>query len=1039
MSNYQNYPREQPAHYSGSRSPSLDSRDFQPKHLNDYGTVNGRDASYPGSRNSYQGLSDGQSYPVETNEESGNYSDHNTFNAYKDNYGNEQTLERQYDDLSFSEREHVSDHIDPYYSGSGQPLYSGTDGYPSERNYQDAPYDPYSNRVDTDTLPAVNNYETHEDLYVINARYADTDLDGPNYRNSYSKEENPYSSTNSPRLRGSYSSNRPDDHNQQGYNMDSLHGNMDAGLPPVRTDPFADDPFRDGGSESSYRHDARPLDEHSYERNHDKYAPAHLEDNLPPYEEEPYNSNRPPYEEDPYMYNSGSHHDPVPYQDQDLPHYNDYMDYAGDTRPYYPETKEETNKLQAPVNDYDYSDGRRTPSDSGRPGFPKWRNPDLQEVIDYLNDEDDDVKAHAAAYLQHLCFMDDDMKAKTRGLDGIRPLVKLLSNDFPEVHRNACGALQNLSYGKANNENKKAIKNANGIPELIRLLRKTQDEDVKESVTGILWNLSSCEDLKKPVIDDGMTVLVNNIIIPGSGVDRVGTLPYQDHDSWTTVFRNGTGVIRNVSSAGYEARKKLRECRGLVNSLIHTLKLAADSKDVDNKPVENVVCTLRNLSYRIQEVQDPDFYKKRYNTLQRMERGTDKDEKSGCFGGGAVKKKGQQQKGDNKNGPNQSNYVKQLPAVAHEYKALWGNEVIQKYLSLIKTTSNPITLEAGAGAIQNLVACDWPPAVEIRANVRKEKGLPHLVDLLAFENDRVVCASATALRNLAIDERNKELVGKYAMRQLVSKLPQDTRHSELVPPDDTLCAVIATLYEVVKNNQDFAQSLFTENGVPRLMSITMSEGKYLARTIKYASTVLRTMWQFKALHAEYARLGYNEANFVSASAFPRPEGKGYQSSNVVKSPAVSNHSTPYNTLSRGISAQGYDDNTMSHGPVKKLPTNINSPYYDGYHSMSNSNSALHKDSHAYSGNATRGGEIPMSDLGPSSGYVYTDEHSRVGTPVLSNLPQINYPDNNSRNIPNPEPLYAQVNKERRRQDNYDHSIPLDSDGAKTAGGADSWV
>jgi len=39
----------------------------------------------------------------------------------------------------------------------------------------------------------------------------------------------------------------------------------------------------------------------------------------------------------------------------------------------------------------------------------------------------------------------------------------------------------------------RAIRNAGGIPTLVRLLRKTQDEDVKDSVTGVLWNLSSCD------------------------------------------------------------------------------------------------------------------------------------------------------------------------------------------------------------------------------------------------------------------------------------------------------------------------------------------------------------------------------------------------------------------------------------------------------------------------------------------------------------------------------------------------------------------
>ena len=52
------------------------------------------------------------------------------------------------------------------------------------------------------------------------------------------------------------------------------------------------------------------------------------------------------------------------------------------------------------------------------------------------------IKANAAAYLQHLCYMDDPVKAKTRQLGGVPPLVGLLSNEIPEIHRNACGALR---------------------------------------------------------------------------------------------------------------------------------------------------------------------------------------------------------------------------------------------------------------------------------------------------------------------------------------------------------------------------------------------------------------------------------------------------------------------------------------------------------------------------------------------------------------------------------------------------------------------
>lgn len=53
----------------------------------------------------------------------------------------------------------------------------------------------------------------------------------------------------------------------------------------------------------------------------------------------------------------------------------------------------------------------------------------------------------------------------------------------------------------------------------------------------------------------------------------------------------------------------------------------------------------------------------------------------------------------------------------------------------------------------------FQPSIDIRAAVRKEKGLPVLVELLKMEVDRVVCAAATALRNLAVDSRNKDLIG----------------------------------------------------------------------------------------------------------------------------------------------------------------------------------------------------------------------------------------------------------------------------------------
>ncbi|KAH9491479.1 Catenin delta-2 [Bulinus truncatus] len=592
---------------------------------------------------------------------------------------------------------------------------------------------------------------------------------------------------------------------------------------------------------------------------------------------------------------------------------------------------------------------------------------------------------------------------------------------------------------------KKAIKNANGIPELIRLLRKTDQDDVKESVTGVLWNLSSCEDLKQSIIDDGLAVLVSSVILKCANRSPVNPAPSEL--PWTTVNRNTTGILRNVSSAGFSARKRLRECEGLVNALIVILKMAADntaSNDIDNKVVENTVCILRNLSYRIQEVVDPDFYKNRSLPRQQNQAGKSPkgDTNAGCFGNKSNKAKTAQ---SSKPGNQPSSAPPQLPAASIHYRALWGPEIHSLYSTVLKRCTNPITMEAAAGAIQNLTACDWQPAVESRAMVRKEKGLPLLVDLLSAESDRVVCATATALRNLAIDEKNKELVGKYAIRQLVSQLPRDSKSTQ---PDDTICAVIATLYEVVKDNQDFALALVQEAGLPRLMHINSSDGRYLARTLKFASTLLKTLWNYKALHQVYTKQKYTAADFTTSKARPRQDGSKLQ--DLSKTPTSSNHTTPYNTLSRPMSGQGYDDSTLTPARAQQRGyfgdhRGPNDP--DRFRNVSRSNASLHdsRDGHNYSREVMYLQDMPPNDISP--GYAPLDEprpHRNKppvgGVPLFPNLAPAEsspmYGGDSS------EPLYAQVNKgnSQRRNDPYAGStggLHHNMDGG--GGGADSWV
>ena len=88
----------------------------------------------------------------------------------------------------------------------------------------------------------------------------------------------------------------------------------------------------------------------------------------------------------------------------------------------------------------------------------QWRDPDLHEVIEFLQNPNAVIKANAAAYLQHLCYMDDPVKAKTRQLGGIPPLVALLSHEIPEIHRNSCGALRYIFFFITNTKTKTKTK-----------------------------------------------------------------------------------------------------------------------------------------------------------------------------------------------------------------------------------------------------------------------------------------------------------------------------------------------------------------------------------------------------------------------------------------------------------------------------------------------------------------------------------------------------------------------------------------------------
>ncbi|XP_053116000.1 plakophilin-4 isoform X11 [Hemicordylus capensis] len=586
-----------------------------------------------------------------------------------------------------------------------------------------------------------------------------------------------------------------------------------------------------------------------------------------------------------------------------------------------------------------------TPADDGTTRSPSidsiqkdprefaWRDPELPEVIHMLQHQFPSVQANAAAYLQHLCFGDNKVKTEVCRLGGIKHLVDLLDHRVLEVQKNACGALRNLVYGKSTDENKIAMKNVGGIPALLRLLRKSIDAEVRELVTGVLWNLSSCDAVKMTIIRDALSTLTNTVIVPHSGWNNSSF--DDDHKikfQTSLVLRNTTGCLRNLSSAGEEARKQMRSCEGLVDSLLYVIHTCVNTSDYDSKTVENCVCTLRNLSYRL-ELEVPQARLLGINDLDDFlgKESPSKDSEPSCWGKKKKKKKKTSQE-------DQWDGVGPIPGLSKSPKGvemLWHPSVVKPYLTLLAESSNPATLEGSAGSLQNLSAGNWKFAAYIRAAVRKEKGLPILVELLRMDNDRVVSSVATALRNMALDVRNKELIGKYAMRDLVNRLPGGNGPNIL--SDETVAAICCALHEVTSKNMENAKALADTGGIEKLVNITKGRGdRSSLKVVKAAAQVLNTLWQYRDLRSIYKKDGWNQNHFITpVSTLERDRFKSHPSlstTNQQMSPIIqSGSSKPSPIYISSYSSPARDQNRrLQHQQLYYSQDDSNRKNYDAY-------------------------------------------------------------------------------------------------------------
>ena len=106
----------------------------------------------------------------------------------------------------------------------------------------------------------------------------------------------------------------------------------------------------------------------------------------------------------------------------------------------------------------------------------------------------------------------------------------------------------------------------------------------------------------------------------------------------------------------------------------------------------------------------------------------------------------------------------------------WGNGLYSNALSKLKRVrvancKYSLLILASIGIVQNLTSENYYSSAYLRAHFRKEKGLPLLVEKIADESRTISNTAIISLRNLAVDLKNKELIGKYGMGEVCANIP----------------------------------------------------------------------------------------------------------------------------------------------------------------------------------------------------------------------------------------------------------------------------
>ncbi|XP_061668836.1 plakophilin-1 isoform X2 [Syngnathoides biaculeatus] len=469
----------------------------------------------------------------------------------------------------------------------------------------------------------------------------------------------------------------------------------------------------------------------------------------------------------------------------------------------------------------------------------------IKEAVEFLSRPEEKFQQCGATIIQQTTFKDDRAKHEVLQLGGIPTLVSLLRSPSPAVSQAAAGALRNLVF--KNHKNKLQVQQCGGIAKALQLLKETECSETQKQITGLLWNLSSADELKGELIATALPALTENVVVP---------FTRWSDDSATNnihpeVFYNTTGCLRNLSCAHLRERTAMRDCRGLIDSLMCYLQSCVADDNPDDKSVENCACILHNLTYQL-EAESPKCFAD-FIPLTESQSGR-KSPTVGCFSpkSGKVQKqfsfdavRGMLDEGDPKGA-----------------KWLCHPKAMQTYLSLLSSSQKDATLEACCGALQNLTASkELGSSAMSQILVQKLGGLLHITPLLRSPKQSLQKAAISLLGNIGRTSSLQASMAKQVLPELTGLLSAGPR--ELGNSDESVATACNTVRNLIMADTEANKKFIDSDLVSSLAGLSGNGG--FPKSSKAASVLLYHLWNDKNMQSILKKLGMSKSLFINDS------------------------------------------------------------------------------------------------------------------------------------------------------------------------------